>query len=226
MTYVMSDIHGCYGKYRKMLEIINFGEEDTLYILGDLTDRGEENMKVVLDIMERKNVKVILGNHDDMAAEFFSTHPEKPSEEEIFPKYSRSAWFHNGRDKTFDEFYSLPADTRRKIVDFWSDLPVKEKITVGGKKYHLSHSIPDRYSMTFSTDIGKDDYLWGEPEFFSRYHTGMTMIIGHTPTTHINPSGEPAIFKGESVIDIDCGAVFGGRLACLRLDDMEEFYVD
>ena len=41
MTYAMSDLHGCYDKYKKMLEKIHFGEDDTLYILGDVVDRGD-----------------------------------------------------------------------------------------------------------------------------------------------------------------------------------------
>ena len=34
MTYVMSDIHGHYDKYREMLETIEFAADDTLYVLG------------------------------------------------------------------------------------------------------------------------------------------------------------------------------------------------
>ena len=43
MIYVMSDIHGCYEKYRQMLDLIRFCEEDTLYILGDVVDRGPDD---------------------------------------------------------------------------------------------------------------------------------------------------------------------------------------
>lgn len=42
MTYAMSDLHGRYDLYIKMLEKINFSEGDTLYILGDFVDRGDE----------------------------------------------------------------------------------------------------------------------------------------------------------------------------------------
>ena len=38
MYYVMSDIHGCYKEYRKVLEMIHFSEEDTLYVLGDVVE--------------------------------------------------------------------------------------------------------------------------------------------------------------------------------------------
>ena len=33
------------------------------------------------------------------------------------------------------------------------------------------------------------------------------------------------IYHSHNNIVIDCGAAFGGRLACLRLEDMAEFYV-
>ena len=38
MTYVISDIHGCFDRYEKMLEEIEFSDEDTLYVLGDVLD--------------------------------------------------------------------------------------------------------------------------------------------------------------------------------------------
>ena len=56
MNYVISDIHGCYEQYMKLLDKIHFSERDTLYLLGDLVDRGPEPMEVVKDVMRRKNV--------------------------------------------------------------------------------------------------------------------------------------------------------------------------
>ena len=48
-TYVMSDIHGMGALLEKMLEKLSFSEEDVLYILGDMIDRGPDPAKV-LDI--------------------------------------------------------------------------------------------------------------------------------------------------------------------------------
>ena len=64
MTYLMSDLHGQYDKYRKMLEKIRFGDRDDLYVLGDVVDRGPEPMKILRDMSLRINVFPILGNHD------------------------------------------------------------------------------------------------------------------------------------------------------------------
>lgn len=86
MTYAMSDIHGEYEKYKKMLELIAFSKDDELYVLGDIVDRGNEPIKVLLDMMERPNVFPIMGNHDllaldilrklsvDITEENYSTH--------------------------------------------------------------------------------------------------------------------------------------------------------
>ena len=56
MTYVMSDIHGQYEKYIKMLDIISFSDDDELYVLGDVIDRGEHPVKILLDMSMRGNV--------------------------------------------------------------------------------------------------------------------------------------------------------------------------
>ena len=36
MTYVMAGIHGMYDAYRKLLDMVEFSDEDTLFVLGDV----------------------------------------------------------------------------------------------------------------------------------------------------------------------------------------------
>ena len=45
------------------------------------------------------------------------------------------------------------------------------------------------------------------------------MLIENNP----NPG---FIYQANNHIAIDCGCVFGGRLGCIRLEDMKEFYVE
>lgn len=101
MIYVMSDIHGCYELYRKMLEKISFSKEDTLYILGDVVDRGTDGMKVLLDIAERENVILLRGNHDQQAlvllTALYVLDGEKCSEE-LLEVYKM--WLSDGGEKT------------------------------------------------------------------------------------------------------------------------------
>ena len=62
MIYAVSDLHGCYDKYRNMLEKIHFSETDTLYILGDVVDRGDGGIRILQDMAARRNVIPIKGN--------------------------------------------------------------------------------------------------------------------------------------------------------------------
>lgn len=68
MIYVCSDIHGHYGLYLALLERLSLKPSDTLYILGDVIDRGPDGIKILQDMMKRPNVVPILGNHEFTAA--------------------------------------------------------------------------------------------------------------------------------------------------------------
>lgn len=68
-TYVISDIHGNYDAYMEILKKIHFSDEDMLYVLGDILDRGPNPIKVILDLMKRYNVVCLAGNHEYMALE-------------------------------------------------------------------------------------------------------------------------------------------------------------
>ena len=45
MIYAMSDIHGQYELFRNLMEQIPLGKDDTLYVLGDVVDRGPDVYK-------------------------------------------------------------------------------------------------------------------------------------------------------------------------------------
>ena len=49
-NYVMSDIHGMSGLLKKMLDIIQPGADDRVYILGDMIDRGPDPAGVLEDV--------------------------------------------------------------------------------------------------------------------------------------------------------------------------------
>ena len=42
MIYVMSDIHGQASAFYKMLKKICFSDNDQMYVLGDVIDRGPD----------------------------------------------------------------------------------------------------------------------------------------------------------------------------------------
>ena len=75
-----------------------------------------------------------------------------------------------------------------------------------------------------SSDYTQDGYLYRVMPGDTGLEE-MTVIFGHTPTIFYQPDEPPKIWHGQNLIGIDCGAAYiDGRLACLRLDDMKEYY--
>lgn len=68
MTYVISDLHGYpLEKFKMLLAKADFGEDDFLYILGDVVDRNNDGGVEILEwLLSQYNVQLILGNHEAM----------------------------------------------------------------------------------------------------------------------------------------------------------------
>ena len=223
MTYVVSNLHGCYEKYKQLLSKIRFRDSDVLYVLGDIVDFGDEPMELIADMSMRYNVYSIVGEHDYTALRML-TGMEKLLQSGDAPDAEFAAeltdWANHGGKVTLDGYRALDDDMKEGVIDYLSDLALYEEVSVAGRDYLLVHAgIAD-----FDPDADLDDY---QPEDFIRqgadldgiYYPDKTLIVGHIPTK------DGKILRGEHVIAIDCGAAFDGKLGCLCLETGEEFYV-
>ena len=226
MIYVMSDLHGCYDLYIKMLEKIAFCAEDTLYILGDIVDRGKDGMKILLDIASKKNVICLRGNHDQQAAILLSNLYRL--EEENCPKALVEVykmWLSDGGNATLMEYLKLSEEEQKAAISILRTSALSKNIIVNGKEYLLAHTVPEVERLEDYENWAVEEYTLGEPDYEELYFTDKYIITGHTPTGLIDKNFKGKIWKGNNHIAIDCGAVFSGTLGCLCLDTMEEFYV-
>ena len=233
MTYVMSDIHGEYDKYIAMLGKINLKDSDTLYILGDVVDRGERPVDVLLDMMSRSNVFPILGNHEIVASKLLSKLLVEITEENHSTQIDRELmesllmWQMDGGETTIKQFQALSVEEREYVLEYFDEFMPYEVAEIGGKAFILVHS----GLGNFSPDKELDDYTLDELAFMRSdpdrrcfEDDSVFVVSGHTPTQMI--SGKADIYKSQNNVCIDCGATFdGGRLACLCLETMQEFYI-
>ena len=68
-TYVIGDIHGQLEQLKVLLEKMKFNENDELYVMGDVVDRGPDPIKALQYLMTLPNCVCIAGNHEWMALE-------------------------------------------------------------------------------------------------------------------------------------------------------------
>ena len=236
MTYVMSDLHGEYDKYLSMLDKIKFSDDDDLYILGDVVDRGQKPVEILRDMSMRHNVFPIMGNHDKMAIDVLSWLLDEVNEEKLYKNidnesvYRLMVWRMNGAQTTIDGFQKLPKDERWFLLDYMKSFAPYDVVKAGGKTFILVHAglgNPDIFDRKKPLDeYSLHDLAFVRFDYDREYFGGDVYIVtGHTPTLTITCKAE--IYHSCNNICIDCGAVFAsGALACLCLDNMWEYYVD
>ncbi|PCI57563.1 MAG: diadenosine tetraphosphatase [Methylophilaceae bacterium] len=65
-TYAIGDIQGCYHAFQALLQRLEFNlEADTLWLVGDLINRGSGSLEVLSWCYQHQNhINIVLGNHD------------------------------------------------------------------------------------------------------------------------------------------------------------------
>lgn len=217
------------------MEAISLKVSDTLYIMGDVIDRGPDGVKILQDMMARPNVVPILGNHEFTAAMCLPWLMEEVTDASIgdltdAQLAALTEWLQNGGGPTLKALKELPQAQRQDILEYLRETELYAEVEVGGRSFVLTHAGLDRFSPDKPLeDYELTDFLFGRPAPESAYWPHRTLIFGHTPTRLLREvAGETPrddIFYGKGFIDIDCGCGFGGRLGCLCLDTMEERYV-
>lgn len=231
MIYCLSDIHGCYEDYLKMLKLINLSDADTLYILGDVIDRGPDGIKILQDMMKRRNIVPILGNHEFMAVKVLPWLLGEITEESIdnFDEKKIRAlinWQFDGGDATMAGFRRLNRDEQAEVMDYLMEFEVYEEVSAGGRNYVLVHAGLDNFEPQRELwDYELHELIFRRTDYTKVYFDDKFLVTGHTPTRNITGNGKDEIYEKNNHIAIDCGCVFGGKLAAICLDTLEKFYV-
>lgn len=230
MIYVTSDLHGySLEKFIKMLDFVGFNENDFLFVLGDVIDRGTDGIKILKWLMAQSNAQLILGNHEAMflACDFLF---EEITEDTI-SKLTGSKlnlyniWVSNSAQPTLNALSAIRSSEIKYILEYLREAPLYEAITVNEMDYILTHSGLGSFNKDKKlSDYSGTDLLWNRPNLDDKYFENMMVIFGHTPTVYYGDEYRGKILKTPTWVDIDVGAGLGLSPAMLRLDDMKEFY--
>lgn len=207
--FAIGDIHGCLDKLSDLLEKIQTDEDyeqSTLVFMGDYIDRGPKSYGVVNRLIELKDehpdIIFLKGNHEDMLEGYLYS-PDKYT------------YLINGGQQTLDSYLEESSPGSQPIPDehleFFSSLLTFYET----ENYIFVHAGLKEHIPLIDQDI--DDMLWIRSEFIqSEWDFGKQIIFGHTPFL------EPLIMPNK--IGIDTGAVYGHKLTCVKLPDVEFFF--
>ncbi len=245
MKYVLSDIHGNLDTWNSIKEQIHMTKDDEMFILGDVIDRQPYGIAILKEIIATANMHMLLGNHEYMMLNALDM-PCSNDDAELddSAKERKKLWYYNGGEVTHKAFRKLSADEKSRIVKYLQALPLDFEVESGETKYILVHANWCRTYETFNPDepertkyfaVWDRDHIDITLKMLAASGNNHILVIGHTPTLHFaekknewpNDKDQLSVFKLKNLLAVDCGAAYpdyGGRLACIRLDDMKVFY--
>lgn len=230
-TFVIGDVHGRQRQLRALLDLISRNAAiDTLVLLGDLIDRGEDAPGVLKDVVDLVaasppgRVVTLRGNHEQMLLDFLD------GESDFWLTHF------TGCEHTFEQYTGtkLLAETEDPLpLDVARDLLI-EKIPVAHVELFRRMQLyyEDEFAIYVHAGLDKDGrhprdiaperLLWARsPEFFKSY-SGKPCVFGHTPTLLlplIGRLGHHGIYMSHSAIGIDTSGPPDAPLSCLALPD-------
>ncbi|MBQ2639402.1 MAG: metallophosphoesterase [Bacilli bacterium] len=218
-NFIVSDLHGngnIYYSIINYLENLNsdIDEDITLYINGDLIDRGDYSAEMLLDVKSRIennnsfNIEYLAGNHELMMYQASLSMKDR--------KWPRlDSWFlYNGGKKTKDKLEELVSlEEELDVIKFISNLKIyhKFKETLNNKNIVLVHAkcpkeVDDICRLRIKDNNMKTyRYLWSRKEdSFVRTlgNENYFTIVGHTQV--FNDLGYK-YDKLDNVLNIDGG---------------------
>lgn len=233
MRYLMSDIHGDFENFYKMLVKINFSNYDQLYVLGDVLDKGTENLCLYEFIYHTENIYLLKGNHEYLCERYLSG------------QITAEMWDSCGGETTRREVSVLSEEKRQALYYSLRELPVYKVLQTGSTQYFLTHSgyhadccvrdpesglVDIEASVKKAVSWNQERYLFSDDIHYipASLRFDKRLIVGHYPTLLLPDFRRAEIYHGTKYTNLDTGNERrdqGGRLACLRLEDGREFYV-
>lgn len=230
MTFVVSNLYGRLDKFEKLISKINLKEHDNLYILGNIVDFGEQSIELVNDLSTRYNVYSVLGDHDYKAYLLLSEF-DRIIKEGGAPSISFSKelieWAQNGGQATLEAFKNADADAKEGFLDYLSDLPVFEEVSLkNGKDFVLTCRGINNFDInTDLYDYQLDDFMNGYLDIDKTYFDNEIMVVGYLDYEHTPSGRQGKVSAKNNNIALACDMSENDDVVCVCLETNEEYYV-
>lgn len=201
--WVVGDLHGCYTNLMNKLDTIGFdNKKDLLISVGDLVDRGAENVEC-LELITFPWFRAVRGNHEQMMIDGLSE------------RGNVNHWLLNGGGWFFNLDYDKEI-LAKALAHKADELPLIIELVSKDKKYVICHADYPFDEYEFGKPVDHQQVIWNR-ERISNSQNGIvkeikgadTFIFGHTPAV------KPLKFANQMYIDT--GAVFCGNLTLIQV---------
>ncbi|WP_335869941.1 bis(5'-nucleosyl)-tetraphosphatase PrpE [Bacillus sp. 2205SS5-2] len=221
---VIGDIHGCYNEFEQLTIELGYSwkngiplhSERKLAFVGDLTDRGPSSLKVIHTVYQLWKAKAAFyapGNHCNKLYRYFSGNPIK---------------IIHGLETTTAELASFTTQEQDKyrsmFIELYEQNPLYQVLDNG--RLVIAHAGINESDIGRNTKSVKTFVLYGDitgeknsdgtpvrRDWAKNYEGSAWIVYGHTPVKiprYVNKT-----------VNIDTGAVFGGKLTAFRYPELK-----
>ena len=214
---MVGDIHGAHKALRQCLQRSKFDpDRDLLISLGDICDGWPEVHKVMDELLGIRNLKVILGNHDEWTLRWMDS------------GWNGAEWVQQGGLATMESYRRQREHIPKSHADLLRSaklfIELDNKLFVhGGIDPDLDIADQDPQLLMWDRDLLNKAVKTGKKNADCRYGKWDDIFVGHTPTQ---------VYKTLLPIHVcnvralDTGAGWSGKLTIMDIDTYEYWQSD
>ncbi len=225
MRYVMSDVHGEYELFMALLREIGFSDDDELFIIGDVIDKGEGSVRLLKYVLSKDNIHLSMGNHEYEFLKFYYSLIQKDDVDFDAVLERLQGYFPNDGDlldfETMDMLEEIPNyfDEPDFIGVHAGILLDEDGRAIHPKELPIEEII---YNRSFKS-----------PNVLPA--NSRCVFFGHTSSMAVFPDASIIVYKrdgseGADIRDyikvhLDTGAFVSGILGCFSIDECKCYFV-
>ena len=224
MDYCISDIHGHYDLFCRLLDKIRFSGGDKIYVLGDIIDKGPDSIRLAKLLFSMPNVYCIAGNHEYDFLKYYRALMQQTENYDWVLEKLRT-YFSDGTLldwETVDRFDLLPFYVETdKFIGVHAGLPFRDGLFLPPEGARPEQLVYDR--------------VFKEPDILPQGK--MCILYGHTPVRYLTGQDEILLYPRDGAvkdsrniadyckIHLDTGVALSGVLGCFAVNTCQSFYV-
>lgn len=220
MKYVISDIHGEYDMFCRLMKKISFSAADELLVCGDFLEKGDKSVELARFLRSQKNIRCIKGNHEDGFIKYYSYLMQQSDDYDSVLDRLKEYLQGDGHLldwETVEWIAELPCYIEEEdFILVHAGLPLDES------GYALPLDTVPEEELLYNRRFRNPDVLpKGKCVFFGHTQTPNRLITGYKIKGATNGG-----IRDYSKVWLDCGAWHtDGRLGVFCIDTLKCFYV-
>jgi len=208
--YVVGDIHGMHSLLLSGLIEIDFDfKKDRLFSVGDLIDRGFENMQVLRFLQRKPWFYAVMGNHESMMMDFLAGLGD-----------NGGVWKRNGGD-WYDHITDDEKEELLLLVEWmYNTVPYVIEIDHERGPVYISHATPLSEYTDMKIGCNKEALLWDRQRLYWARGKSQNKNKMDEKFQHITYHGHTplkSVFKAGNSTWLDTGAFATEHLTIMEI---------